>query len=180
MAPKIKSPKQVFLVLTPTIPFTAEMGNEIRSPLRASRTTNFPRGGTHVVSTVAVSSVNRRFLSALSHQTRRNPARRKERDGPVGARNQLRELAEREGFEPSKALTPYTLSKRAHSTTLPPVLKCPVGCGRKLTSNTSDSKLFLQRPTISEAYYFTSTAGIPRLWFSPRWLTRNHVFFSSS
>lgn len=96
MAPKIKSPKQVFLVLTPTIPFTAEMGNEIRSPLRASRTTNFPRGGTHVVSTVAVSSVNRRFLSALSHQTRRNPARRKERDGPVGARNQLRELAERE------------------------------------------------------------------------------------
>ena len=32
-------------------------------------------------------------------------------------------MAEREGFEPSKVLTPYTLSKRARSTTLPPLLK---------------------------------------------------------
>ena len=31
-------------------------------------------------------------------------------------------LAEREGFEPSKGVSPYTLSKRAHSTTLPPLL----------------------------------------------------------
>ena len=31
-------------------------------------------------------------------------------------------MAEREGFEPSKVLTPYTLSKRARSTTLPPLL----------------------------------------------------------
>ena len=30
-------------------------------------------------------------------------------------------MAEREGFEPSKAFTPYTLSKRARSTTLPPL-----------------------------------------------------------
>ena len=32
-------------------------------------------------------------------------------------------MAEREGFEPSKAFTPYTLSKRARSTTLPPLRK---------------------------------------------------------
>ena len=31
-------------------------------------------------------------------------------------------MAEREGFEPSKGISPYTLSKRAHSTTLPPLL----------------------------------------------------------
>ena len=54
-------------------------------------------------------------------------------------------MADRAGFEPAETLLPHTLSKRAHSTTLPPVLKCPVGCGRKLASNTSDSKLFLQR-----------------------------------
>ena len=32
-------------------------------------------------------------------------------------------MAEREGFEPSKAFTPYTLSKRAQSTTLPSLRK---------------------------------------------------------
>ena len=32
-----------------------------------------------------------------------------------------KKMAEREGFEPSKAFTPYTLSKRARSTTLPPL-----------------------------------------------------------
>ena len=51
-------------------------------------------------------------------------------------------MADRAGFEPAETLLPHTLSKRAHSTTLPPVLKCPMGCGRKLASNTSDSKLF--------------------------------------
>ena len=30
-------------------------------------------------------------------------------------------MAEREGFEPSEAFTPYTLSKRARSTALPPL-----------------------------------------------------------
>ena len=31
-------------------------------------------------------------------------------------------MADREGFEPSVSLTPHTLSKRAHSTTLTPAL----------------------------------------------------------
>jgi hypothetical protein len=30
-------------------------------------------------------------------------------------------MADREGFEPSETLLPHTLSRRAHSTTLPPV-----------------------------------------------------------
>ena len=55
-------------------------------------------------------------------------------------------MADRAGFEPAETLLPHTLSKRAHLTTLPPVLKCPVGCGRTLASNAADSKLFLQGP----------------------------------
>jgi hypothetical protein len=33
-------------------------------------------------------------------------------------------MADRAGFEPAETLLPHTLSKRAHSTTLPPVLMC--------------------------------------------------------
>ncbi len=77
-------------------------------------------------------------------------------------------MADRAGFEPAETLLPHTLSKRAHSTTLPPVLKCPMGCGRKLASNTTDSKLFLCLAQIINTLYFKRTAGIPRLWFSPR------------
>ena len=45
-------------------------------------------------------------------------------------------MAEREGFEPSKAFTPYTLSKRARSTTLPP-LRISVFDGGNPPSRTS-------------------------------------------
>ena len=74
-------------------------------------------------------------------------------------------MADSEGFELSDTLLHHTLSKRAHSTTLPTVLKCPMGCGRKLASNTSDSKLFLCLAQIINPLYFKRTAGIPRLWF---------------
>ena len=51
-------------------------------------------------------------------------------------------MADRAGFEPAETFLPHTLSKRAHSTTLPPVLKCPVGCARTLPSNAADSNPF--------------------------------------
>ena len=51
-------------------------------------------------------------------------------------------MADRAGFEPAETLLPHTLSKREHSTTLPPVRRYPVGCGGKLASILVDSKLF--------------------------------------
>jgi len=49
------------------------MENEIRSPLRASRTTIFPRGGTDVVSTVPTLLALRRPVGAVSHQNQTAP-----------------------------------------------------------------------------------------------------------
>ena len=44
-------------------------------------------------------------------------------------------MADRAGFEPAETFLPHTLSKRAHSTTLPPVLgDSSVDGGRKLPS----------------------------------------------
>jgi hypothetical protein len=47
-----KEPEASVSNTNPNDPFTAEVANENRSPLRASRTTTFPRAGTNVVSTV--------------------------------------------------------------------------------------------------------------------------------
>jgi hypothetical protein len=59
--------------INPNDPFFAEVTNEIRSPLRASRTTIFPRGGTHVVSTVPILFVRLRRFRAISHENRTSP-----------------------------------------------------------------------------------------------------------
>ena len=55
----------------PNDPFTAEMTNENRSPLRASRTTIFPRAGTHVASTVAMLIDALARDSAITHDERK-------------------------------------------------------------------------------------------------------------
>ena len=54
--------------INPNDPFFAEVTSEIRSPLRASRTTIFPRGGTHVVSTVHSLIVSLGHVGAAAYQ----------------------------------------------------------------------------------------------------------------
>jgi len=49
-----KGPEASVSNTNPNDPFTAQVANENRSPLRASRTTTFPRAGTNVVSTVGI------------------------------------------------------------------------------------------------------------------------------
>ena len=75
-------------------------------------------------------------------------------------------MADRAGFEPAETLLPHTLSKRAHSTTLPPVLREALflylfcGGARKfhedaISTNVSDStRVILARDKLSCAPFW--------------------------
>jgi len=66
-----KGPEASVSNTNPNDPFTAQVANENRSPLRASRTTTFPRAGTNVVSTVGILQRSSALIGASAHQNAR-------------------------------------------------------------------------------------------------------------
>ncbi len=71
---------------------------------------------------------------------------------PAGGQTSAAKLAEREGFEPSRAVTPYTRSRRAPSTTRPPLLRL----GTKRFRHPSTGPLF-------EAMISTKLSTLPKI-----------------
>jgi len=63
-----KEPEASVSNTNPNDPFTAEVANENRSPLRASRTTTFPRAGTNVVLTVRILKQSLARVGASAHE----------------------------------------------------------------------------------------------------------------